>query len=125
MAQQASDRVSIEGATTEQTTGTYGDQGCEQTLHVVVEDEDVYVPFDGVRIGGYDYHGNVPDRFDVDRIILYDGHVHAEADVEGGVVELIPNYNSSTAKFRGYDSWDLEMFDAETTQRGTVVWERD
>ena len=115
----------IEGPTTKNTTGPYGTTGCDETMHVVFDGEDVFVPFDGVRASGYDYYGTVPDEFDVDRIIDYDGHVHAEADVEGGVVEIAPDYNSATAKFRGYDRWELHKFDGETRTDGEVIYSRN
>lgn len=119
------DETEIEGTTIEHTTGPYGDKGCKRALHVVHEGEDVYVPWDGVLPYRYDFRGGMPDTLDVDRILIYDGHVHAEADVEGGVVEVMPDYNSATAQFRGYDSWMLEKFDGDTTQDGVVVYERE
>jgi len=117
--------VTIVGPTTKQTTGPYGDRGCDETLHVVFDGDDVFVPFNGVRASGYDYHGEVPDSFNVDRIINHDGHVHAEADIEGGVVEIVPDYNSASAEFRGYDRWELQKFDGDTAQAGTVIYQRD
>jgi len=119
------DTATIAGTTTENTTGPYGETGCDETMHVVFDGQDVFVPFNGVRASGYDFHGAVPDEFDADRIINYDGHVHAEADVEGGVVEIVPDYNGATAEFRGYDRWELQKFDGETGQAGTVIYERD
>jgi len=117
--------ISIEGRTDEQTTGPYGSEGCKATLHVTIDGEDVYVPFDGVKRSAYDYHGDVPETVDVDRIILCNGNIHAEADTEGGFVELTPDYNTATAEFKGYDSWELHAFDEGTTQDGDVVWERE
>lgn len=118
-------QVTIEGPTTDHTTGPYGDTGCDRTLHVVVDGEDVYVPWDAVRRHAYDFRGNVPDEFDVDRIILYDDHIHAESDVNNGTVELMPDYNFATAEFQGYDSWELELFDADSVQEGSTVYERE
>jgi len=119
------DATTIEGPTTEHTTGPYGETGCDETLHVVHEGEDVFVPFTNVRLGGYDYIGDVPDGFDVDRIVNHDGHIHAEADVPGGVVELVPEYNSATAEFRSCESWTLEFFEAATTTDAETIWTRD
>jgi len=117
--------ATIEGTTTENTTGPYGEKGCDETMHVVHDGEDVYVPFNGVRASGYDYHGSVPNTFDVDRIVVYNGHIHAEADFEGGIIEIVPDYNHATAKFQSYEKWTLEKFDADTPSDSQVVWERD
>ena len=117
--------ATIEGATTEHTTGPYGETGCDETMHVVHDGEDVYVPFNGVRASGYDFHGSVPDRFDVDRIVEYNGHIHAEADVDGGIVELTPDYNSTSAEFRSYDRWELHFFDSDAPSDSKVLWEAE
>jgi len=122
---EADNATMIEGTTAEHTTGPYGEKGCDETMHVVHDGEDVYVPFNGVRASGYDYHGSVPNTFDVDRIVVYNGHIHAEADVEGGIVELCPDYNNATAKFQSYDKWTLEAFDADAPSDSKVVWERE
>ena len=123
MAQQ--NDATIEGTTTENTTGPYGETGCDETMHVIHDGEDIYVPLNGVRASGYDFHGEVPDKFDVDRIVEYNDRIHAEADVDGGVVELQPNYNSATTEFKGYDSWTLQLFDADAPTDSKVVWERN
>lgn len=123
MAQQTD--ATIEGTTTENTTGPYGETGCDETMHVVHGGEDIFVPFNGVRKSGYDFHDEVPDRFDVDRIVEHNGHIHAEADVENGVVELMPDYNSATAEFRGYDRWELHHFGADEPTDAETLWERE
>lgn len=119
----SNEQIKIVGPTTEHTTGPYGEQGCDETMHVVIDGEDVYVPWTGVRPSGYDFHGSVPDRFDVDRIVLYDGHIHADADVAGGSVEVIPDYNEATAEFRGYESWTLEFFQTEDDTDPEAVYD--
>lgn len=116
--------VTIEGRTTENTTSQHGSEGCEETMHVTVDSEDVYVPYDAVNPAAYDYYGTVPDELEVDRILVVDGVIHAEADVDGGVVELVPDYNTGTGEFRGYDAWEFQQFDDDTVQEGTVVHER-
>lgn len=120
----AQNGITIVGTTTEHTTGPYGEQGCDEALHVRIDGEDVYVPWTGVRPSGYDFHGSVPDRFDVDRIVLYDGHIHGDADIEDGSVEIIPNYGMATAMFRGYDRWELEVFEEDESTDPAVVYDR-
>jgi len=112
-----------EGTTTEGTTGQYSDRGCDETLHVRIDEEDVYVPFTGVRRRAYDYHGDVPVTVDMDRVIVYDGRIHAVADVDGGVVELIPEYNTATGEFQGYDRWEMTFFETNS-EEGTVIYRR-
>lgn len=113
-----------EGTTTEETTGQYGDRGCDETLHVRIDGEDVFVPFTGVRKHAYDYFGDVPETVDMNRVIVHDGRIHAESDVPGGVVELIPDYNSVTAEFQGYDRWEMKFFNTYS-EEGTVIYRRD
>ena len=118
-------QTEIKGVTTENTTGPYGEKGCDETMHVVHNGEDVYVPFTNVRASGYDYYGDVPEKFDVDRIVEYMGNIHAEADVDGGIVELVPDYKHASAEIRGYDKWELHKFYADAPSSGTVIYERD
>lgn len=120
-----SQKAEIVELSSKNTTGPYGARGCDETLHMVVDGEDVFVPFTNVRASGFDYHGDVPEGFDVDRIVEYNGRIHAEADVEGGVVELCPDYNAATAEFRGYDRWTMQLFDADAPSDSTVIWERE
>jgi|APHM01.1.fsa_nt_gi hypothetical protein len=92
----------------DQTTNQYGKVGCDEAIEVTVDGETAHVPWTGVRRVAYDYRGKVPHKFDVDRIRLVDGRIHAEADVDGGLVEVIPEYGHPT--FRSYDRWELEFF---------------
>jgi hypothetical protein len=117
-------KVAVHGLTEQHTTGPHGDaDACEETLHVTVDGEDVYVPVTGVRKAAYDYRGDVPTRFDVSRVYLYDGVPHADAVVDGGrtIVEVMPRRN------RPHGAFELEAFDADTTpgvSGDQIIWER-
>ena len=123
--------VEIVGPTTENTTGPYGEPGCDETMHVIIDGEDVFVPWTGVRPGAYDYFDWDTDRFDVDRIVLYNGHIHADADAKDESIELYPEFSTATSEFRGYDSWSLEVFQrregtmAPEDLYDRIVYERD
>lgn len=112
--------------TSDETTGPSGEQLCAETLHVEVAGEEAHVPWTDVTSSATDCRGEVPaEPFDVDRIILYDGHIHAEADAgDGTVVELVPEYDAR-ARFKSYAAWELRAFDADEPSDGTVVYERD
>ena len=108
----------------DQTTSQHGLEGCESSLEVRIGDETANIPWENVRPAAYDYRGDMPDEFDVNRVVLVDGHVHAEADVDGGVVELVPNYNTATGEFRGYDLWEAKFFADPVPTSYEIIHER-
>ena len=110
---QTNPTITVHGPTTERTTSPYGMDGCGETLHVTIDGEDVYVPWTAVRPAAYDYYGETPDQFNTDRLILVDGHIHAEADIDGGILELIPEYSTASAEFRSYDTWEFHRFEMD------------
>ena len=105
--------------------GQYGEVAAEEGLRVGIGDEEIVVPWTGVKLGGIDYHGDIPADIDMDRLTLVDGRVHAEADVDDAIVELAPDYNFATAEFRGYGRWSAERFDDPVEIGVPVVYERE
>lgn len=74
-------------------TGPHGDDdACEEAVRVEVEDGRIVVPWTGIKKEAYDYH-DIPDdvnSIDMDRVTLYDGDIHAEADLgDGALVEMV------------------------------------
>lgn len=106
--------------------GQYGEVAAEAGLRVEIDGKEIVVPWTGIKLGGIDYYGDVPNDLDMDRLMLVDGRVHAEADVgDGAIVELIPDYNAATSEFRGYERWEAQQFDDPIEGDGTVVYERE
>jgi hypothetical protein len=106
----------------DQTTSQHGKDGCEEAIEVSVDGETAHVPWTGIRRAAYDFRRDVPEEFDADRIRLVDGRIHAEADVDGGLVEVIPEYGHP--EFRGYERWELHFF-ADPIETGhEIVHER-
>jgi len=120
------DNVTVHGTTTTQTTGSYGNNGCDRTLHVTYDGNDVYVPWDNVQKHAYDFHGCVPESFNTTHVVVYDGRIHAECrHNDGSATELLPDYDEQLREFHGYDNWSLQYFAETFGTDGTVVYERE
>ena len=106
--------------------GQHGEVVADESLLVEIDEEQISIPWTSVRLAGIDYHGDVPDDLDMDRLTLVDGRIHAEADLDdGAIVELLPDYNAATAEFRGYERWTAERFDDPVASDGGVVYQRE
>jgi len=112
-------------------TGNYGDDN-PHAEHLVVEIDGVAqkVPVTGVRKAAYDYHGEVPDVVDFDRVFVYDGLLHAETWLDDGtLVELMPSHNTATTEARTdedghYAGWELHHFEDPVGEEHGEVWRR-
>lgn len=97
--------------------GPYGhDDACEEAVRVEVEDGRIVVPWTGIKKKAYDYY-HIPDDvddIDMDRVTLYGGDIHAEADLDdGAMVEMV----------RQSGSWTLHYFpDPGPTDRDILHW---
>lgn len=109
--------ITVHGLTDENVVSEKGKIGCKQTLHVTNNGRDVYIPFIDIRRDAhYWFDDRIPERFDADRLIPgpQNENIHAIADIEVGVIELV-----------AFDGWRLDWTPDHGVEDYPILYEHD